>query len=127
MGIFSKKVRVYKTKIFAKWSTKEKISDSELRGAVDEITRGLVDADLGGNIYKKRLATLGMGKRAGARTILAYQLNSQAFFVFGFKKAAKDNITREELKQFKLLARQLLSYDHRQIKKALKLGDLKEI
>jgi hypothetical protein len=38
--------------------------------AVIELTNGLVDADLGGGIVKKRVALPGHGKRGSTRTLL---------------------------------------------------------
>ncbi|WP_299082576.1 type II toxin-antitoxin system RelE/ParE family toxin [uncultured Paraglaciecola sp.] len=44
-------LRVLKNKSFSKWATKERISDNALQTAVDQMERGLVDADLGGHVF----------------------------------------------------------------------------
>lgn len=44
---------IYKTKMFAKWAIKERISDSALKNAVNEMEQGLIDAELGGHVYNK--------------------------------------------------------------------------
>jgi hypothetical protein len=45
---------IYKTRWFVRWARKEGLSDVALRGAVEEIAKGLFDADLGGDLLKKR-------------------------------------------------------------------------
>jgi hypothetical protein len=52
----------------------------------NRLISGLIDADLGGHIVKKRVALPGRGKSGGARTLLAYRLGDRAFFVYGFAK-----------------------------------------
>ena len=86
--------------------------------------RGLIDADLGGHVFKKRIAMAGRGKSSGARTILAYRLDDKAFFIYGFAKNVKANISKEELKALKRYASELLSYDENELKKAVKQGEL---
>lgn len=63
---------------------------------------GLVDADLGGHIFKKRVALEGRGKRGSVRTLLAYKVADKAFFVYGFAKNTRANISDRELKALKL-------------------------
>jgi hypothetical protein len=66
-------MRIFKTKAFMKWAVNEGLDDQSLAAAVDEMEQGLVDARLGGQVYKKRVALAGRGKRGGARTLLGYQ------------------------------------------------------
>lgn len=47
--------RILKRKDFAKWQAGEKLPDTALCKAVKEMERGLIDADLGGHLYKKRV------------------------------------------------------------------------
>ncbi|WP_276315388.1 type II toxin-antitoxin system RelE/ParE family toxin [Alloalcanivorax xenomutans] len=46
-------MQIYKNKEFAKWAAGEGIEDGDLCQAVAEIEKGLIDADLGGNVLKK--------------------------------------------------------------------------
>ena len=64
-------MRIFKNKAFNKWADKEGLSDGALRIAVDEMECGLIDADLGGHLMKKRVAVGGRGKSGGVRTLLA--------------------------------------------------------
>lgn len=57
------------------------LADDALIQAVSEMAQGLVDADLGGHVVKKRVALPGRGKRRGARTIVATNLGDRWFFL----------------------------------------------
>ena len=120
-------MRILKNKPFSKWAAKEGISDGALTTAVEEMARGLVDADLGGHVFKKRVATGGRGKSGGVRTLLAYKAGDKAFFVYGFAKNARANIKADELDGLKKLAKGLLGYTDRQLKQAIGDGALIEV
>lgn len=120
-------MRIFKTPVFAKWAKQEKLTDSQLRQAIREMEQGLIDADLGGHIYKKRIALPGRGKRGGSRSILAYQVKEKAFFIFGFAKNEKATISDEELKIAKVFAKELLQYSNEQLNKLIKDGKLYEV
>lgn len=120
-------MRVFKNKAFSRWATKEKVSDEALIAAVEEIGVGLVDANLGGNVYKKRVAVGGKGKSGGVRTILAFKVDDKAFFIYGFAKNARSNIKDDEAKALKKYAAELLSYSDKQLKKAMEVGALIEV
>lgn len=120
-------MRIYKNKDFHKWAAREGVEDSDLRTAVREIDQGLVDASLGGNLLKKRVALAGRGKRGGARTLVAYKSGDKAFFIYGFAKNVKANIKANELKALKLYATTLFGYGHRELAKAIKAGVLIEV
>lgn len=109
----------YKNKEFHRWAKKENLSDALLLAALDEMERGLVEADLGGNVFKKRVS-LGQGKSGGARTLLAYKKDDRAFFIFGFAKNTRANIKENELRSLKLYAKLLLGYNKKELTKAIK-------
>lgn len=106
---------IYKTKSFTKWMKKTELTDQDLVDAVKEMQAGLIDADLGGDIYKKRIAIGNRGKRNGVRTIVATKKNNAWFYIFGFEKNAKANISEEEREALQSLAKDLLTADKRQI------------
>jgi hypothetical protein len=120
-------MRVFKTHRFAKWAAAEKLTDTVLAGAVAEIVQGLVDAELGGQVVKKRVALAGKGKRGGIRTLLAFKQGDKAFFVYGFAKSERADVSAKELRALKLLARELLSYTKPALAKAVKAGKLIEV
>ena len=101
-------MRVFKTRMFARWADKEGVSDAALLAAMDEISRGLIDANLGGHVFKKRVGIGGRGKSGGVRTLLAFRVGDRAFFVFGFAKNERSNVSGKALETLKRLASQLL-------------------
>jgi hypothetical protein len=109
-------LKVYKTQIFDKWSKKEGISDSSLRKALDEMHQGLIDADLGGGLVKKRIARLGQGKSGGYRTLLAFRKEGRAFFLTGFAKNERANISPDEKNVFKKLSEIYLNASIQELK-----------
>ena len=118
---------IFKTKWFNRWANREDLSDEALHAAITEMKQGLIDADLGGEVYKKRVATPGKGKRGGFRTIIAFRRDDKAFFIYGFAKNQRDNISDKELKALKLLAEELLGYSDHQLKKSLSTSELTEV
>ncbi|WP_255437727.1 type II toxin-antitoxin system RelE/ParE family toxin [Comamonas flocculans] len=93
--------RVFKTRYFQRWMRKTELADAALCKAVQEMAAGLIDADLGGGVVKKRVGLAGRGKRGGVRTLLATNKGSRWFFVFGFEKNERDNISDDELQALK--------------------------
>ncbi|MBI2296273.1 MAG: type II toxin-antitoxin system RelE/ParE family toxin [Betaproteobacteria bacterium] len=120
-------MRVFKTRVFNRWARRESLADEELCKAVAEMQKGLVDAQLGGGVYKKRVARAGEGKRGGYRVILATNFRERWFFMFGFAKNERDNVDEEELKMLKQLAAALLGMKDLGIEEARKRGELVEI
>ena len=119
--------RVFKNRQFAKWMRKTDLTDEALCLAVSEMLSGLVDADLGGDVLKKRVALPGRGKCGGSRTLVATRRASRWFFVFGFEKNEKANVTSTELEGLQWLAKQLLDLTGRQLEVAVQDGSLQEI
>ena len=100
------------------------MTDAALQAAVEEMGQGLIDANLGGHVSKKRVGIDGRGKRSGLRTLLAFRMGERAFFVFGFAKSERANVSDKELVVLKLLGAQLLGYDVRTLAQALRAGEL---
>jgi hypothetical protein len=106
---------------------KTELTDYALCRAVDEMANGLLDADLGGSLYKKRVGLPGRGKRGSARTLIATNLGARWFFLFGFEKNERDNITYSELRGLQQLAQHLLASPAGLLAAALQDGSLTEI
>lgn len=120
-------MQVYKSKWFGKWADKEDLTDQDLSAAVKEMENGLIDADLGGHVVKKRVALQGQGKSGGARTLLAFKVGDKAFFMYGFAKNQQDNISAKELKALEAMAKQVLGYTPAQLKMVLNAGEFIEV
>ena len=112
---------------FNQWAIKAGITDDSLRQALSEIETGLIDANLGGNVYKQRVRFQGRGKRSGARILIVLKAGDKVFFVYGFAKNQQDNISDRELKALKRLAKELLQYTDSQLRNALIAGELIEV
>lgn len=119
--------RVFKTRHFCRWMRKTELTDSALCDAVLEMMQGLVDADLGGGVVKKRIGLAGRGKRGGVRTLLATNKANRWFFVFGFEKNDRANIGDDELEALKDIASDLLARTSTQLDAAVRDGALEEI
>jgi hypothetical protein len=120
-------MQAFTTKWFAKWASSQKLTDEALNAAVAKMEQCLVDAELGGQVVKKRVALPGKGKRGSTRTLVAFRQDDKAFFIYGFAKNERANISDKELKALKLLARELLSYTKLALAKAVKIGELIEV
>lgn len=121
------RLRIFKNKAFDRFARKAGIDDAVLRAAVSEVERGLIDADLGGGVIKKRIARAGQGKSGGFRAVILYRRATRAFFVYGFAKSARSNVAPDELAALKELASVLLAYGDREISMAVKSGVLIEV
>lgn len=115
------------TRAFARWLRRSAVSEAALSIAVAEMSSGLVDADLGGGVVKKRVPVPGRGKRGGARTLVATNRGDRWFFVFGFEKNERSNITPRELEALQALATTLLGFSAADLDAQLKQRLLKEI
>ena len=119
--------RVFRTKTFTRWMRKTGLTDQALCTAVSEMSEGLIDADLGGSVLKKRISLPGQGKRGGARTLVATKMADRWFYLYGFSKNERVNISQDELRVLQEVAKDLLGFDERQLATALSSGEIVEI
>ena len=71
------------------------MTTSSLCTAVQEMTEGLFDADLGGGLMKKRVGRPSQGKSGGFRTLLATNQGNRWIFMYGFTKNERSNIDKK--------------------------------
>ena len=109
----------FKTRAFQRWASKVGVTDAALLDAVAQMERGLIDVDLGGNLFKQRVASPGRGKSGSTRAIIATRFAGVLFFLYGFEKNERDNISAKELLLYQRFARELLSLSEDQIAAAL--------
>jgi len=119
--------RLLKRKDFARWQAGERLSDAALCDAVQEMENGLFDADLGGLLYKKRLARPGGGKSGGYRTLLSARIGSRYVFLHGFAKSEQANITQDEKKALQFAGKVFLELSAEALVKAMQSGVLLEV
>ena len=98
-------MQTFKTKAFARFAEREGLEDAALCEAVRRARSGLIDADLGGGVIKQRIARKGGGRSGGFRR------GALAFFVYGFAKSDRENLRRDELQTYRLLADEYLELD----------------
>ena len=103
------------------------MGDQSLIKAIQEIQSGLVDAHLAKGLVKKRVAQSGRGKQSSARTLVATYFEDRWFFIFGFLKNEKSNITAKELQWLMSFAQQLLDLRDDELSMAIEAGELCEI
>lgn len=103
------------------------LSDRALCKAVYEMEQGLIDADLGGHVVKKRVPLAGRGKRGGARTLVATNFEDRWFFIFGFGKNDRANIDNDELAALQKVATILVGFNAADIATAIDEGEIEEI
>lgn len=117
--------RVFKTRYFSR--VFKSVNDQIWCDAVQEMSHGLIDAQLGRSIVKKRVAINGKGKRSGARTIVATKKEDRWFFVYGFNKNDQANISAKELAALTKLADLLLNRTNSELDEAVAQNELAEI
>ena len=118
------------TKWFKKWSKKVKLTNHDLLEAIKNLEDGLSTTDIGSHLFKVRVKREHSGKSSGFRTIIIYQEDDKAIFLYGFGKNEKPNIEKAELQYFKKLGNDLLALNSAQLEHFLKqkvLFDLEEV
>ena len=115
--------RILKTRTFNCWLRKTLLSNTALLKAIAEMERGLVDADLGGHVYKKRVALPGRGKSGSTRTLIATIREDRWIFMYGFEKNERENITQAELAYLQGVAQIFLTYSSDELQLAIAKGE----
>ena len=119
-------MRIFKIKPFNRWA-KGLLSDDSLLDAVDELVAGNFDASLGQKIFKQRVALEGAGKSGGARTIVAFHEGDNVFFMYGFEKNQRTNISKTEKEALQKAAKVYFALKGKKLTDEIKAGRLVEI
>ena len=120
-------MNVYLSKAFTHMARRGGLIDVHICQAVAEMNTGLIDANLGAGLFKKRIAMPGQGKRGSWRALLGFRAGKKAFSLYLFPKNSRDNIEDDEMKALKRLARYYLTLKPSEIKTALQCGELEEV
>jgi hypothetical protein len=120
-------MRIFKAKGVKRFASRERITDANLKAAIERASLGLIDADLGGGLIKQRVARAGQGRSGGFRMIVAYRDAHRAVFLYGFAKNERDNISNDELETLRAIGANWLAASLKVVKQALCDGDLQEI
>jgi len=120
-------VRLFKNTWFNRFANKEGITNAELREAASRLEAGHVDANLGGSVFKVRIARPCEGKSGGYRIIVFFKDGERTFFVYGFAKSDRANINSRELKAYKEASKEYFLMTNEQLEKRIKNGQLIEL
>lgn len=120
-------MRIFKSRWFQRFARQEGIADATLREAVVRAEDGRIDASLGREVIKQRIARPGQGRSKGYRTIILFRRGARAVFVYGFSKSRRANISDDEAAQFKEAAKHVLALTEGQLAELLERGDFIEV
>lgn len=120
-------MKLHVVKAFEKWRRKERLADADLCRALREMEGGLVDAQLGNSLVKKRIARSGGGKSGGHRTIVMYRSGERAVFLYGFPKNAKSDLSSAELNAYRELAKVFASFTEAQLARLVAMKEITEV
>ncbi|MBX9497673.1 type II toxin-antitoxin system RelE/ParE family toxin [Yersinia enterocolitica] len=110
---------------FTSFTRKERINDQDIKDAVSEMDKGLIDVTLGNGLYKKRIARKGQGKRGSYRVIIAFRSGKNVFLLYGFTKNERDNI--KELLAFRALAKVYFNFTESDLQKLVASNKLRKV
>lgn len=120
-------MNVFLLRTFARFARKHRISSRALLDAAESVLAGQADADLGGGVYKQRLARQGQGKSSGFRTLVAHRSGQNVFFVYGFAKNQRANISTIELRVLKEQAKAMTAMTAADLNRAVMAQELQEV
>ena len=120
-------MRVFVVKAFGRFQRREKIGDPMLCAAISDAHNGLIDAVLGGEVIKQRMARRGKGKSGGYRVLIAFRDGERAVFLYGFAKSERADIRSDQLALLKLYAQRWLGLADVEVSTAVSDGELREV
>ena len=120
-------MRIFKNSWFTRFAHDADITDNQLREIVNDLERGRIGADLGGGVYKMRVARQGEGKSGGYRAIVFFRSEEKTFYQYAFSKSARGNINQKELRFYKKMAKTKFAMSEKDLINAIKIGELIEI
>lgn len=120
-------MQVLKRRDFTRWQAQQGLADACLCRAVEDMQRGLIDADLGSGLYKQRIAREGSGKSRGYRTLLSVKFGDRCVFLHGFAKSEKASVSAIEKRALQHAGKVFLELSSHQLNEAISLGLLIEV
>lgn len=103
------------------------LEESMLGKAVTKMEDGLIDADLGGYVYKKRIALPDRGKKWKSTNAGSREKGERWIFMYGFEKNERDNITKAELAALQGVAKDFLGFSEEVLSQVIACGQLEEV
>ena len=118
---------MFKSAWFDRFVRRQCIPNIALFEAVQRVEKGLVSADLGSGVFKLRLARKGRGKSGGYRVIIFYRAAERVFFIYGYAKSDRINITKDEEASFRKAATHVLGLSDEQLAALIEAGQFSEV
>lgn len=118
---------IYLTKTFLAFTKRNPLDEARIRLSAYEISCHQYEANLGGNIYKKRIPRPGSGKRSSYRALVASDIKLKCFFMQGYAKNEQQSLPRIELQTLKARANVLFNYSIYQLHQLVKCNELRRI
>ena len=94
---------------------------------VNQLEAGQVGANLGGGVYKIRVARPGEGKSGGYRVIVFFRSEERTFYQYAFPKSSRGSINQKELRSYKRMAKIRFAMSNSELAAAIKAGEFIEI
>ena len=98
-------MRLFASRHFHRFAARNGLDAPALSDAARGLRKSGCSVDLGGGVFKVRIARPGAGKSGGFRTLVICVQEDVVVFQFGFAKNERDNIDAGELRALKAAAR----------------------
>ena len=115
------------TRAFTRWLRKSSLREQDLCVVVVEMACGLIGAQLSAHLFKKRVAAAGRGKRGSARVLIGSNLEDGWFFLLGFEKNERHELSSQELAVLRKWASAFLALDADALLRSQEIGEITEI
>lgn len=119
--------RTFVTKGFDRFAKKHRLTDPDLLAERDRLLAGLIDADLGGGLYKQRMRRPDAGRSGGYRLLIALRIGDRLVFLTGFAKNDQPNLAPEEIRALKERLTEIFALEGQSLDQAVSLGILREL
>jgi hypothetical protein len=121
-------MNLYKTRPFARLATRAGLTGAALKKSAEEISRGLIQADLGDKVFKQRVALSGRGSRGGGRIVVVVRLREDRYiFAHCYPAKDQDDFEPGEETAFRELGRLYSDLSEQDLEAAVMNGLLEEI
>jgi len=121
-------MNLYKTRPFARIAARAGLTEAALKKSAEEMSLGLIHADLGDFVFKQRVALPGRGQRGGGRIVVVVSPREDRYiFVHCYLAKDRDNLAPGEETAFRELGRLYLNLSGADMEAAVMNGLLEEI
>lgn len=120
-------MQILATRHLLKKFTKFRIPEERIIEAAQRARDGHASADLGGGLFKERIAREGQGRSGGYRTLCCLREDGVAIFFSVFAKKDKANLDKQELQEARRVAAEFRALSEDDLWAALAAGALAEI